>query len=161
TSVSSRTRWGYRASARRERIRDRVSEHVANFADALVRIRSRADCYDLSGDWPEDDLSDLADAGVMRCAVPAEVGGTDEPAVEIHLRYEKIATASLATALILSQRDSACGLIDGAKDSPLRGPMLSSLAQNEWFTTVGIAQLTTSRQRGAPAMLCTRVEDAW
>jgi hypothetical protein len=73
------------------------------------------------------------------------------PPLDLHLRYEKLATASVATALILTQRDAAAGLIDAATDSPRRTKMLNRLAKNEIWATVGIAQLTTSRQGGAPA----------
>ncbi|MBC8106355.1 MAG: acyl-CoA/acyl-ACP dehydrogenase [Anaerolineae bacterium] len=121
----------------------------------LDAIRSRADALDVSSAWPAEDLDDLARAGVMRGAIPKEFGGDDLSALNIHLRYERIAAASLSVALVLSQRDSACSLIDAAESSPLRGEVLPQLAKNEWFTTVGIAQLTTSRQRGAPALIAT------
>ena len=122
----------------------------------LHAIHSRANALDATGAWPGEDLVDLACAGVMRNAIPREFGGEDLSAIDIHLRYEQIASASLSVALILSQRDSACSLIDAAEASPLRAELLMQLAKNEWFTTVGIAQLTTSRQRGAPALLATR-----
>ena len=127
----------------------------------LDAIRARADTLDASGAWPTEDLNDLARAGIMRSAIPRGFGGEDCSALEIHLRYEQIAAASLSVALILSQRDSACSLIDGADTSTVRAELLTQLARNEWFTTVGIAQLTTSRQRGAPALLATRTSDGY
>lgn len=127
----------------------------------LDAMRSRADALDVSGDWPAEDLDALASVGVMRNAIPKEFGGIDLPALEIHLQYERIAAASLSVALILSQRDSACSLIDVAESSPLRAELLPQLAKNEWFTTVGIAQLTTSRQRGAPALVATPTDSGY
>ncbi|CAN5669625.1 hypothetical protein BH09PLA1_BH09PLA1_29390 [soil metagenome] len=127
----------------------------------LDAIRSRADALDVSGDWPGEELRQLAEAGVMRSAIPSQFGGDDESALDIHLRYERIAAASLSVALILSQRDSACGLIDVAEAAPLRREFLPQLAKNEWFTTVGIAQLTTSRQRGAPALIATPADGGY
>ncbi len=88
----------------------------------------------------------------MRWALGREFGGDQLSPLEIHLRYEAIASASLATALILSQRDSAAGMIDGADSESLRRELLPGLAANEIFSTVGIAQLTTSRQGGPPAL---------
>src|SRR3954470_9694101 len=111
----------------------------------LARIRGRAGDYDRSADWPAEDLADLAAVGAMRWAVPPAFGGEAEPdkpppgrpplsrAMRLHLRYHAIASASLATALILSQRDSAVGLIDGADDSPLRSQLLPQLAAGEAF----------------------------
>jgi alkylation response protein AidB-like acyl-CoA dehydrogenase len=127
----------------------------------LSRIRARAQGYDVSGEWPVEDLKDLAEAGALRAVLPTELGGKDETALQIHLRYEQIAAASLATALVLSQRDSACAIIDAAKTSPLRSELLGALGTNSIFATVGIAQLTTSRQGGPPAMRATRVQAGW
>ena len=126
----------------------------------LSSIRQRAGALDQSGDWPADDLHDLADAGAMRIAVPIEFGGTGASALEQHLAYETIARASLPLALILSQRDAAVGLID-AGDSMIRAELLPALAEGRTFATVGIAQLTTSRQGGAPAMRATRESDGY
>jgi alkylation response protein AidB-like acyl-CoA dehydrogenase len=83
-------------------------------------------------------------------------GGEELSPIELHYRYEAIASASLATALILSQRDSAVGLIDGGTNPKLREELLPKLARDEIFATVGIAQLTTSRQRGGPALIAER-----
>src|SRR5437868_13220977 len=87
--------------------------------------RARANRRDEAVEWPEEELARLAQIGVMRAAIPSEFGGSDESALDIHLRYEQIAAASLSVALILSQRDSACGLIDGAKASPIREKLLT------------------------------------
>lgn len=124
--------------------------------DLLPGIRSRADALDLSGDWPVTDLDILATIGASRWAVPMANGGEDLSALELHFRYEAIARASLATALVLSQRDSAVGLIDGAEAWAMRDEVLRQLAARELFATIGIAQLTTSRQGGPPALRATR-----
>ncbi|HEY8665564.1 MAG TPA: acyl-CoA dehydrogenase family protein [Tepidisphaeraceae bacterium] len=126
------------------------------FTSALPAIRGRANDYDRSGEFPADDLADLAAAGAMRFAIPTDCGGEDLPSLDIHLKYEQLAAVSLSTALLLSQRDSAVGMIDGAQDWPLRAQTLRKLANNEFFTTIGIAQLTTSRQGGRPALRARR-----
>lgn len=129
--------------------------------EGLQRITARATQHDQTGVWPAEDLADLARAGAMRWAVPAEFGGVHLPPIEIHKRYEEVASASLATALILTQRDSAIGLIEGGINDALKAELLPELATNSVFATVGIAQLTTSRQRGAPAMQAQRRADSW
>ena len=121
-------------------------------------IRSRADRLDASGEWPEEDLRVLSSLGAMRWAVPLSLGGEELSPIELHFRYEAIASASLTTALILTQRDSAIGIIAAANRTGLRDELLTKLANNELFTTVGIAQLTTSRQRGAPSLVATPLE---
>jgi butyryl-CoA dehydrogenase len=126
---------------------------LAGLAIILRGIRSRADAADQSGEWPAADLHALAGIGAMRWALGREFGGDELLPLEIHLRYEAIASASLATALVLSQRDSAAGMIDGAESESLRRELLPGLAANEVFSTIGIAQLTTSRQGGPPSLI--------
>src|SRR4051812_38417337 len=125
---------------------------LPGWTSLLRGIRMRANTLDRTGDWPAEDLRLLADYGAMRWALPMEFGGVDLSALDLHLLYEALAAASLSTALILSQRDSAAGLIDGSECESLRRELLPGLAENEMFSTVGIAQLTTSRQGGRPAM---------
>jgi len=119
--------------------------------DILPAIRGRATSLDRSGHWPADDLHDLASVGAWRWFVPEKFGGDGIDPLELHLRYEAIASASLATALVVSQRDSAVGLIEGSENQELREEILPPLGRGEFFSTIGIAQLTTSRQAGLRA----------
>ena len=114
-------------------------------------IRGRATRLDRSGEWPEEDLRELEGIGAWRWFVPVRFGGEGIDPLELHLRYEAIASASLATALIVSQRDSAVGLIEGGENGELKEEILSGMARGEIFSTIGIAQLTTSRQKGLRA----------
>src|SRR5450432_1426183 len=109
---------------------------LPNLREIIPGIRSRADRFDEAGDWPTEDLRLLATIGAMRWAVPLEFGGEDLSPIELHFRYETIATASLTTALILTQRDSAISLIAAAESSPLRETLLTQLSRNEIFATV-------------------------
>src|SRR5262245_4136844 len=122
---------------------------------SLKRLKFRAQSHDQTGDWPAEDLADLAAAGAMQWAVPREFGGTDLQPLLLHQEYEQIAAASLATALVLTQRDSAAQMIDGAESFGHRAELLTALAKNEAFATIGIAQLTTSRQGGRPSLVAT------
>ena len=117
----------------------------------LPAIGGRATAHDRSGDWPAEDLVNLSAIGAFRWFVPANFGGEGIDPLELHFRYESIASASLATALVVSQRDSALGLIDGSDNQELQDLLLPPLARGEFFSTIGIAQLTTSRQGGLHA----------
>jgi alkylation response protein AidB-like acyl-CoA dehydrogenase len=128
--------------------------------DLLAEIRRRADVLDESGQWPQDELDLLTQAGAMRWAVPRELGGLELTGLEQHLAYERLARSSLAVALVLSQRDAAVGLIDAAQ-AEIRRELLPRLATGEIFSTVGIAQLTTSRQGGPPALRAIRTADGY
>lgn len=122
------------------------------FDAALARIRSRATEHDLRAIWPADDLADLADAGALRWAVPADFGGEGREPLDVTLLQEKVAAASLATALVLSQRDTAIALIAASENEELKRDLLPRMASNKTFATIGIAQLTTSRQGREPAV---------
>src|SRR5262245_27299778 len=129
------------AAAREAADNQLMNEH--EFQQILSAIASRADQLDESGNWPKEDLEDLTKTGAMRWAVPRAFGGEQLSPIEIHQRYEQIAAASLATALILTQRDSAIQIIAASENSALRDELIPKFASGEWFTTVGIAQLTT------------------
>jgi alkylation response protein AidB-like acyl-CoA dehydrogenase len=130
--------------------------------EALLKsIRDRAGPHDLSGEWPSEDLDALAAVGAMRWAVPKAFGGEEISPLDLHLRYERIASASISTALILTQRDSSVALIDGSDNAQVKQSFLPKLAENQLFGTVGIAQLTTSHQEGPPALVARRGESGW
>jgi butyryl-CoA dehydrogenase len=123
---------------------------------AAARIAAWATDFDRTGAWPAADLVELKRAGVLRGALPGE----EQPsALQLHVAYEQIAAASVSTALIWTQRDAAVDLIDGSTASPCRAELLKQ-ATDRWFT-VGIAQLTTSRQGGPPAVAATAVDGGY
>lgn len=92
----------------------------------------------------------------LRWALPREFGGEEVEPLELHLRYEQIARQSLERALILTQRDSAVGIIAASANEATRRRLLEEVRGGA-FVTVGIAQLTTSRQGGPPTMRATPV----
>jgi alkylation response protein AidB-like acyl-CoA dehydrogenase len=96
--------------------------------------------------WPEESLRAHAEA--FRWAMPRAFGGDDLDPLELHLRYEQLARKSLALALILTQRDSAVAAIVAGRNDRLLAEVRDGA-----FVTVGIAQLTTSRQGGSPALI--------
>ena len=123
------------------------------WAAVLNEIRQRAGEYDRSGDWPEQDIKALTAAGAMRWAISTEFGGDGLSALDLHLRYEELASASLCDALILTQRDSAVGLVESSPNFSKQRKMLKRFVEGSHFTTVGFAQLTTSHQHGKPALI--------
>ncbi len=132
-----------------------------SFDAALSRVASRATEMDRSGNWPQIDLEDLATAGATRWILPPSAGGAGLSPLEIHLNYERVATASLQMALILSQRDSAASLLIASDNTTVRDQLLPQFLQPKMFATIGIAQLTTSRQGGLPALRATKTETGY
>lgn len=123
---------------------------------ALEALRARlaklATHYDITGEWPEQSITSLTEAGAWGWVVGREFGGLGLDPVSQTLGYEAVAAGCMSTLLILSQRDAACELIAAGENDALRRDLLPRFARNELMTSVGISQLTTSRQGGRPAM---------
>jgi len=103
----------------------------------------------------------LAEGGVLAAFVPADHGGTaaDEPRLLEALA--DMATTCLTTALAVSQWAAAVRIIAGGPLA-VRAALLPTLARGDGFTTVGISQITTSRQHlGRPVLLASRDSGGW
>jgi alkylation response protein AidB-like acyl-CoA dehydrogenase len=72
--------------------------------------------------------------------------------VDLLTGYEAIAGACLTTSFILSQRDAACRRLRDSGNEVLCRELLPALARGERFATVGLSQLTTSRQHIRPTL---------
>ena len=138
-----------------------MTDPLADVKSLLPSLRRRAMVLDQIGAWPEEDLALLSGMGAMRWAVPQSANGAGWTPLQLYLGYEMLASGSMSVALILSQRDSAVGLLEGALPSPLAIDLLAKLADDRIFATIGIAQLTTSRQGGPPALRATPKAGGW
>jgi alkylation response protein AidB-like acyl-CoA dehydrogenase len=102
--------------------------------------------------WPAASWQALRDGGVLRWVVPKEYAGDGLGIPDLLAGYEELAAACLTTCFLLSQREAAIRrIVDGENDA-LRRDLLPALAAGEQFATVGLSQLTTSRQHTAPAL---------
>jgi alkylation response protein AidB-like acyl-CoA dehydrogenase len=110
--------------------------------------------------WPADSWEALRRGGVLGWSVPAEYGGRARTRVELFEGYEALAGACLTTCFILSQREAACRRIADGDNEALKAELLPSLARGEQFATVGLSQLTTSRQHLGPTLTARLGEDA-
>jgi alkylation response protein AidB-like acyl-CoA dehydrogenase len=72
--------------------------------------------------------------------------------------YERLSTGCLTTAFIVSQREAAVRRLRASSNHELQDRLLPSLARGELFTTVGLSQLTTSRQHIQPALVATALK---
>ncbi len=127
-----------------------MSSALDNLTARLARLATH---YDITGEWPAASLDHLDKAGAWTWVIPTRYGGHELDPVSQLLAYEAVARGCLSTLLILTQRDGACGIIARGDNEHLAGTMLPQLAENQFLTTVGISQLTTSNQGGKPALL--------
>jgi alkylation response protein AidB-like acyl-CoA dehydrogenase len=71
--------------------------------------------------------------------------------------YEKVAEACLTSCFMLSQRDAAVRRLRDSSNRESARELLLLLAEGNTFATVGLSQLTTSRQHVRPALTAREV----
>ena len=118
----------------------------------LATLDEHAEAADASPVWPAASWEALRAAGVLGWCVPRAYGGSEISPSECLHGYESLAAACLTTCFVLSQRDAACRRLRDAGNDALAGELLPPLAHGETFATVGLSQLTTSRQHLAPSL---------
>ncbi|NCA11206.1 acyl-CoA dehydrogenase [bacterium] len=113
------------------------------------------------GPWRSGAFALLAETGVLAGFVPSAHGGTAAPEPAVLEALVAIAERCLTTALTLTQWASGCRIIAGGPEA-VRQARLPPLARGAATTTVGIAQLSTSRRHlGRPAVAATRSAGGW
>jgi alkylation response protein AidB-like acyl-CoA dehydrogenase len=127
--------------------------HAATISDTHAQqLAALAANADGSPAWPESSWNILRQSGALRWVIPKEYGGDGLEAIELLHGYEQLAASCLTTCFLLSQREAACRrLIDSDCDDLCR-ELLPALASSQAFATVGLSQLTTSRQHTAPSL---------
>jgi alkylation response protein AidB-like acyl-CoA dehydrogenase len=123
--------------------------------DGLTRLAESANAADQTSSWPEESWGILRACGGLRWAIPVTHGGLGQAGVALMEKYEGLARACLTTCFILSQRDAACRRIRDSGNEQLCQRLLPTLARGDAFATVGLSQLTTSRQHTQPSFRCT------
>lgn len=133
----------------------------ASLTDLCDALGQRAAVTVEAGPWESGAFDLLARAGVLAGFVPVADGGTGASESAILAVLVAIASRCLTTALALTQWASGCRIIAGGTDD-VRAAWLPGLASGSVTTTVGIAQLSTSRRHlGAPALVARMADGAW
>jgi len=124
------------------------------------RLRQLADASDGVA-WPGESLNLLKQADCFKTAIPAQYGGSALDSKSRIDLYAQVAGGSLSIALILTQHDGACELITEGSNAELAARLLPEVAAGRLLATLGISQLTTSRQGPKPAMLAEPFDDGF
>jgi alkylation response protein AidB-like acyl-CoA dehydrogenase len=127
--------------------------HIPSFPpDMLATLREKAADADGRLIWPEDSWEALRRGGAVGWAIPTAAGGMSWEGGQLFGAYEQLAEACLTSCFILSQRDAAVRRLRDSANHQLASELLPALAEGKTFTTVGLSQLTTSRQHVKPAL---------
>ncbi len=112
----------------------------------LVRALHVASEPDSADQWPVAQMELIAAAGGNRWNIPRSYGGDGIDSVEMLEVYRELASGSLLTTFILTQRNAACQRIETSTNIAFADKLMTALCRGELFATVGISHLTTSRQ---------------
>lgn len=123
------------------------SSSILSFTDRLTQYAESADAKPI---WPEQSWQTVRDVGALEWCIPKQYGGQQLDAEGLLKGYEMLAGACLTSCFILSQRDAACRRLLASSNTRIADEFLPKLASGEQFATVGLSQLTTSRQHGKP-----------
>lgn len=127
---------------------------IGTLPDFWPELLNGAEAADRSTHWPAASWESLSRNGALRWSIPARWGGLEWSAVEQLVGCEALAANCLTTAFILSQREAAVRHL-------LKGPHflqeqhLPRSADGSELLTVGLSQLTTSRQHAGRALRAT------
>src|SRR5262249_6645199 len=121
--------------------------------DAVLRtLAEHAADADAEPVWPAASWEALRTGGVPGWSVPREYGGLGWDGPRLLDGYEQPAGACLTTTFLLSQREAAVRRLRDSNNEAIRRELLPALAEGRTLATVGLSQLTTSRQHGQPAL---------
>ncbi len=121
--------------------------------DVLDELAAHAAAADADPHWPAASWQALRSGGVLTWSIPSECGGVGLDRHALLDGYAQLAGVCLTSSFILSQREAAVRrILDSGNETLMRG-LLPSLASGATFATVGLSQLTTSRQHGRAALM--------
>jgi alkylation response protein AidB-like acyl-CoA dehydrogenase len=129
------------------------SADLLTLEESLAVLETRAGETDAEPVWPAASWDALRRCGALGWIIPREYGGAGVDSLELLDGYQRLAGACLTTCFLLSQRDSACRRLRDSGNETLCRELLPALASGERFATVGLAQLTTSRQHVRPVLV--------
>jgi alkylation response protein AidB-like acyl-CoA dehydrogenase len=137
------------------------SMNSIDWQQCLRTLGEHARTADENAIWPVASWQALAQAGVLEWSIGREAGSASLDVISLLQRHEELASACLTTTFILSQREAAVRRIAASTNEPLRGELLPPLARGERFATVGLSQLTTSRQHLQPSLVAQATNDGF
>jgi butyryl-CoA dehydrogenase len=127
----------------------------------LSELAALAGSADAQAVWPARSWELLRQLGAVRWCIPQEYGGDGLEGAELFQHYRALAGACMTSCLILSQRDALCRRLCDAGKETLCRRLLPALAAGQHYATVGLAQLTTSRQHLGPTFVAHDEGDAF
>lgn len=132
-----------------------ITESLRRIEPLCAELAELAGEVDQNQAWPQRSIRACIDAGVLRWFLPEQFQGWDWTESQILTGYLRLSQSCLTTTFILTQWQAAVRRILSSSNSALRQRIATQLADGSCFVTVGISQLSTSRQHTEPALKAT------
>ncbi len=128
-------------------------------AELCGRLAELAVDLDREPHWPAQQLRLCGEYGVYEWFIDPAWGGQGWDEAQVVRGYLALAAACITTTFIITQRTGACRRIAGSQNDAIKERWLPGLASGEFFGTVGISHLTTSRRHLAkPVLTAERIQ---
>ncbi len=128
-----------------------LADEIGRFASNVLAARAAE--IDASGDFPERNIRELAELGVMGVNIPADYGGVGASALGIALVMENMTTGCAATASAVGAHYLATDAILIGGDEDQKHRLLPAAASGK---ALGAYALTEPRSGSDPAGMTTR-----
>jgi len=138
-------------------LKDPLKNSGPNICEVAKSLVALAESADRDAAWPTASWEVLDKGGVLSWSIPKEFGGRGLSTLEQMRGNESLGAACLTTAFLLSQREAAVRWILKGPET-LKQRFLPDAARGIGYLTIGVSQLTTSRQHCAPALLAEPFE---
>lgn len=129
----------------------------ASFQELLEQLGTPGE--DVAEAWPADHLQAMAATGVATWDIPTAWNGRELPPGQMLEGLRQLASASLVSTFIWTQRSAAVRRIATSTNSAAQNLLLPQLRDGAIFATVGISHLTTSGQHLAKPLVEVRPAD--
>jgi alkylation response protein AidB-like acyl-CoA dehydrogenase len=132
---------------------------LSELCQRLTELGKQIDQHDA---WPAEQLQLCGEYGVYRWFLSSEWGGLAWNESDLLAAYLQLSAACLTTTFILTQRSGACQRLALAERDNIKQRWLPGLATGDYFATVGISHLSTSRRHlGKPVLLATPTDSGY
>jgi len=109
-------------------------------------LRSASERLDPGNAWPDEQVERLRSAGVLQWTVPRRFGGQELPEPELLRGYLDLSRSCLTTAFLLTQHNAAVQRLVSGSENDWAAALLTAVARDGAWCTVGISHFSTSRQ---------------
>ena len=137
-----------------------LMEQVRSFA--IKTVAPRAKHHDETGEFPQENIKQMAEMGLMGMMVPEEFGGAGLDVVSYAMCMEEISAACASTGVIMSVNNSlVCWPIDAYGSADQKMKWLTPLAQGKKLGCFALSEPGNGSDPGGMRCLAKKVDGGY